>query len=116
MLLSLSSIIAGSPWLALDNSVLLFALTSCSSIGRCEPHSAQGFIQYRASGESSHLDVDTLNERLKLKGAERMRTAMRPDEAFGMIFSWDGVIADMQEVGACRSHVIGSALTLQLLP
>ena len=44
-----------------------------------------------------------------------MRTAMRPDEAFGMIFSWDGVIADMQEVGACKAHVIHSALTLQLV-
>ena len=58
----------------------------------------QGFIQLKVSGEAMHLDVDTLNERLKLKGAERMRTAMRPDEAFGMIFSWDGVIADMRKV------------------
>lgn len=58
----------------------------------------QGFIQYRMTGESTHLDVDTLNEKLQLKGAERMRTSMRPDEAFGMIFSFDGVIADMQQV------------------
>jgi len=55
-------------------------------------------MQYRLSGEALHLDVDTLNEQLQLKGAERMRTAMRPDEAFGMIFSWEGVVADMHQV------------------
>ena len=58
----------------------------------------QGFMQYRVSGESMHLDVDTLNEKLKLRGAERLRTAMRPDEAFGMIFCLEGVILDMQQV------------------
>ena len=63
-----------------------------------KPCCMQGFIQLKLSGETMHLDVDTLNERLKLKGAERMRAAMRPDEAFGMIFSWDGVIADMRKV------------------
>lgn len=65
--------------------------------------SVQGFIQYRVSGEALHLDVDTLNERLQLKGAQRMRTAMRPDEAYGMIFSWDGVIADMRQASICRA-------------
>lgn len=50
----------------------------------------QGFVQLRMSGESLHLDVDTLNERLQLNGAARMRTAMKPDEAFGMIFCWYG--------------------------
>eukprot|EP00891_Asterochloris_glomerata_P006619 jgi/Astpho2/6619/Aster-04985 len=35
-----------------------------------------------------------LNERLKLKGAHRMRTAMRPDEAYGMVFTWENVIAN----------------------
>ena len=58
----------------------------------------QGFIQYRLSGEALHLDVDTLNERLKLKGAARMRLAMRPDEAYGMIFNWDGVLANVKQV------------------
>lgn len=57
----------------------------------------QGFMQYRSTGESSHLDIDKLNEKLEMKGKERMRTAMRPDEAFGMIFSWN-VIANMEKV------------------
>lgn len=48
----------------------------------------QGFVQFRISGENLHLDVDTLNEKLKLNGAARMRAAMKPDEAFGMIFNW----------------------------
>ena len=40
----------------------------------------QGFIQFRLSGERAHLDVDTLNEQLRIYGADRMRHAMRPDE------------------------------------
>ena len=41
-----------------------------------------------------HLDVDTLNERLKVQGANRMRHAMRPDEAYGMVFSLDNVLVN----------------------
>ncbi|KAK9816620.1 hypothetical protein WJX72_002844 [[Myrmecia] bisecta] len=58
----------------------------------------EGFVQWRISGEPLQLDVDTLNERLKVSGADRMRQAMRPDEAFGMIFNWDGVIANTRYV------------------
>ena len=54
----------------------------------------QGFVEFRIGDQPLHLDVDTLNERLKVSGATRMRHAMRPDEAFGMIFSWDNVVAD----------------------
>ena len=50
----------------------------------------QGYIQYRSSGEPHRLDVDTLNEQLQIKGAARMRTSMKPDEAFGMIFDLEG--------------------------
>ena len=42
---------------------------------------AQGFIQFRLSGERIHLDVEALNEQLKSNGAARMRHAMCPDEA-----------------------------------
>jgi hypothetical protein len=51
---------------------------------------AQGYIQYRIAGEPHRLDVDTLNEKLRLRGAARMRLLMRPDEAYGMIFDFDG--------------------------
>lgn len=51
-------------------------------------------MHYRPGGEVLRVDVDTLNESLKHKGALRLRHSMRPDEAFGMIFSFDAVIAD----------------------
>lgn len=54
----------------------------------------EGFVQFRLSGEPLVLDVDTLNDRLKVQGAARMRHAMCPDEAFGIVFNFDGVIAD----------------------
>ena len=37
----------------------------------CTP--PQGFIQFRLSGERTHLDVDTLNEQLKVQGQDRLR-------------------------------------------
>lgn len=54
----------------------------------------EGFMQFRVSGERVRLDVDTLNELLSISGASRMRHHMCPDEAFGLIFGWDDVIAD----------------------
>jgi hypothetical protein len=41
-------------------------------------------------GEPRRLDVDTLNEELKIRGGARLRLLMKPDEAFGMIFDFDG--------------------------
>lgn len=59
----------------------------------------EGFMQFRISGEKIHLDVETLNEQLKVKGADRIRHAtMRPDEAFGLIFAFDDVIVSSREV------------------
>jgi len=40
------------------------------------------------------LDVHSLNKQLRVLGAERMRHAMHPDEAYGMVFSWEGVMLD----------------------
>jgi len=53
----------------------------------------QGFIQFRLSGEPLRLGVDDLNERLKVRGAQRMRQAFRPDEAHAMLFNFDGTFA-----------------------
>ena len=58
----------------------------------------QGFVEFRIGAQPLHLDVDTLNERLKVRGANRMRHAMRPDEAFGMIFSLDNVIVKTRQL------------------
>lgn len=38
--------------------------------------------------------MDFLNDRLQEGFLKRIRYAMKPDEAFGLIFSWDNVVAD----------------------
>lgn len=58
----------------------------------------EGFVQFTVEGGGSRLDVDTLNERLTANGAARMRQAMCPDEAYGMLFTWDDVVADTRSV------------------
>jgi hypothetical protein len=58
----------------------------------------QGFVHYKFQGEPTHLDVDGLNERLKPRGAVRLRQALKPDEAFGMIFNFDNVIVDTKQL------------------
>lgn len=54
----------------------------------------EGFMKFHPTGEKTQLDVDTLNEDLKLRGAHRMRHLMHPDEAYGLIFDFDNVIVD----------------------
>ncbi|XP_057843876.1 5-amino-6-(5-phospho-D-ribitylamino)uracil phosphatase, chloroplastic isoform X4 [Cryptomeria japonica] len=39
-------------------------------------------------------EEDFLNDRLRESGLQRIRYSMKPDEAFGLIFSWDNVVAD----------------------
>ncbi|KAK9803461.1 hypothetical protein WJX73_004643 [Symbiochloris irregularis] len=56
----------------------------------------EGFLQYKARGTPERLDVDTLNERLRAHGPQRLRQHMRPDEALAAIICWDGVITDMK--------------------
>ena len=58
----------------------------------------EGFLQFRLSGEKTRLDVDTLNEQLRVRGAARIRHSMCPDEAFGLIFDWDDVVADTRAI------------------
>ncbi len=36
------------------------------------------------------MDVDTLNEELRIMGVARMRLQINPDSAFGMIFDLEG--------------------------
>ena len=55
-------------------------------------------MEFRIGAQPLHLDVDALNERLKVQGANRMRHAMHPDEAYGMIFSMDNVIVDTRKL------------------
>ncbi|DBA94566.1 TPA: hypothetical protein ACH3X1_002151 [Trebouxia sp. C0004] len=71
------------------------SLTSTSKIGS---EYGEGFVEFRIGAQPLHLDVDTLNERLKVQGANRMRHAMRPDEAYGMVFSLDNVIINTRQM------------------
>ena len=53
----------------------------------------QGFVQFRVRGDPVHLDVDKLNEQLQAAGKTRLRQFMRPDEALGVIISFDNVVS-----------------------
>ncbi|KAL3162903.1 hypothetical protein ABBQ32_009347 [Trebouxia sp. C0010 RCD-2024] len=70
------------------------ALKSLEDAGKIGSEYGEGFVEFRIGAQPLHLDVDTLNERLKVQGANRMRHAMRPDEAYGMVFSLDNVIVN----------------------
>lgn len=71
-------------------------MSSSSPVGA--EYGDTGFVDFRFSGDV-RLDVEQLNERLEVKGAARMRhSGIAPDEAHGLIFTWDGVITDTREV------------------
>lgn len=53
----------------------------------------EGFETFRPLGPLK-VDVDYLNDRMRERGLQRIRYAMKPDEAFGLIYSWDNVLAD----------------------
>ncbi|XP_010253158.1 PREDICTED: uncharacterized protein LOC104594535 [Nelumbo nucifera] len=53
----------------------------------------EGFETFRPNGPLK-VDVDFLNDRLQEGFLQRIRYAMKPDEAFGLIFSWENVVAD----------------------
>ncbi|KAL6897910.1 hypothetical protein ACP4OV_006869 [Aristida adscensionis] len=55
----------------------------------------EGFETFRMDGPLK-VDVDYLNEKLQECFLQRIRHAMKPDEAFGLIFSWDNVILPAQ--------------------
>ncbi|XP_061375088.1 5-amino-6-(5-phospho-D-ribitylamino)uracil phosphatase, chloroplastic isoform X2 [Gastrolobium bilobum] len=50
----------------------------------------EGFETFRADGPLK-VDVDYLNDKLQDGFLQRIRYAMKPDEAYGLIFSWDNV-------------------------
>ncbi|EOY20044.1 hypothetical protein QUC31_005844 [Theobroma cacao] len=53
----------------------------------------EGFETFRLDGPLK-VDVDYLNDRLQEGFLKRIRYAMKPDEAYGLIFSWDNVVSD----------------------
>ncbi|KAL1814277.1 hypothetical protein DCAR_0626700 [Daucus carota subsp. sativus] len=57
----------------------------------------EGFETFRPDGPLK-VDVDFLNDRLQTSLLQRIRYAMKPDEAYGLIFSWENVLADTSSV------------------
>ncbi|KAK8928445.1 hypothetical protein KSP39_PZI017818 [Platanthera zijinensis] len=57
----------------------------------------EGFETFRMDGPLI-VDVDYLNEKLQECFLQRVRHAMKPDEAFGLIFSWDNVVANTRHL------------------
>ncbi|KAI8540192.1 hypothetical protein RHMOL_Rhmol09G0242800 [Rhododendron molle] len=55
----------------------------------------EGFETFRSDGPLK-VDVDFLNEKLQEGFLKRIRYAMKPDEAYGLVFSWDNVVSDTQ--------------------
>ncbi|KAI3817857.1 hypothetical protein L1987_11656 [Smallanthus sonchifolius] len=55
----------------------------------------EDFETFRPDGPLK-VDVDFLNDRLQEGFLKRIRYAMKPDEAYGLIFSWDNVVAGTQ--------------------
>ncbi|CAL5202978.1 unnamed protein product [Lathyrus oleraceus] len=53
----------------------------------------EGFETFRADGPLK-VDVDYLNDNLQEGILQRIRYAVKPDEAYGLIFCWDNVVAD----------------------
>lgn len=46
------------------------------------------------------MDVAALNKSLRITGAQRLRHAMKPDEALGAIFVLEGVLVDIRPLKA----------------
>eukprot|EP00887_Chlorella_sp_A99_P000305 scaffold13.g305.t1 len=69
----------------------------------------EGFMQFRLSGDATHLSVDALNEQLRSAGATRIRHAMRPDEAFGLIFCFENVVADTRGLQRAAWQAVAEA-------
>ncbi|KAI3458443.1 hypothetical protein Pfo_015106 [Paulownia fortunei] len=57
----------------------------------------EGFETFRPEGPLK-VDVDFLNDRMQEGFLQRIRYAMKPDEAYGLIFSWDNVVADTRSL------------------
>ncbi|KAF8402517.1 hypothetical protein HHK36_010602 [Tetracentron sinense] len=58
----------------------------------------EGFETFRPDGLLK-VDVDFLNDRLQDGFLQRIRYAMKPDEAFGLIFSLDNVVVNILDFG-----------------
>lgn len=70
----------------------------------------EGFVHYRLNGDPYRVDVDKLNEQLRHTGALRLRHSMKPDEAFGLIFNFDNVVANLPAIQLQAWHKLAEEL------
>lgn len=73
--------------------------TPCAPPTTTPVHPPQGFLHFLPSG-TRRVDVECLNDSLRSAGALRLRHAQHPHEAHGMVFNFDGVVADLNAVKA----------------
>jgi hypothetical protein len=53
---------------------------------------------FTARDEPTRLGVDELNEKLAVKGRLRLRHSHKPDEGYGAIFCFDGVVCNTRQI------------------
>jgi beta-phosphoglucomutase-like phosphatase (HAD superfamily) len=98
------------PWLKNPPSTLP---TYSSSLDQIGAEYGEGFLQFRLSGGKTRLDVDTLNEELRVKGAARIRhSTMAPDEAYGLIFDFDDVLVNTRALQRAAWQNVAAAENL----
>uniref|UniRef100_A0A0D9ZUP8 Haloacid dehalogenase-like hydrolase (HAD) superfamily protein n=1 Tax=Oryza glumipatula TaxID=40148 RepID=A0A0D9ZUP8_9ORYZ len=70
----------------------------------------EGFETFRMDGPLK-VDVDYLNEKLQECFLQRIRHAMKPDEACGLIFSWDNILSgkDIPNAGHLQKSILHGA-------
>eukprot|EP00882_Tetradesmus_deserticola_P008928 GHRQ01009418.1.p1 GENE.GHRQ01009418.1~~GHRQ01009418.1.p1 ORF type:complete len:383 (+),score=146.30 GHRQ01009418.1:255-1403(+) len=75
----------------------LYSLLDTEKRPQVGSYNGEGFVQYFSNGPS-RVDVETLNDQMRPAGALRLRHAQHPHEAFGMVFNFDGVVADLPTI------------------
>eukprot|EP00878_Enallax_costatus_P042846 GHUV01050342.1.p1 GENE.GHUV01050342.1~~GHUV01050342.1.p1 ORF type:complete len:203 (+),score=55.16 GHUV01050342.1:154-762(+) len=73
----------------------------------------EGFVQFYTSGPL-RVDVETLNDQMRPAGALRLRHAQHPHEAFGLVFNFDGVVADLPTIRREAWVMLAAQLNLPL--
>ncbi|CAD7696926.1 unnamed protein product [Ostreobium quekettii] len=78
----------------------------------------EGFVNCMSRGWVEKMDVDTINLKLRTRGAQRLRHAMKPDEAVGAVFAFEGVVADTRTLQARSWRIVAEeeGLPIQDIP
>lgn len=58
---------------------------------------------------TSYCKQEFLNDRLQEGFLQRIRYAMKPDEQYGLVFSWDNVVVNFQTLAVCNMDLFDDA-------